>query len=145
MRKAIKGVEYIDRTLIWNPAHVALCLDQKAFDREMKRLGVHDPNPFLTPGFGGKTHWFESDGYLTAIVTLDAARAAKLSTEVVYGLLVHEAVHVWQAICRNIGETKPSAEFEAYSVQSISQLLFCAYKRAAKKPRKVQSKPKGAK
>ena len=42
-------------------------------------------------------------------------------------LLVHEAVHVWQAFCEDIGEKSPSDEFEAYSIQSISYELMTAY------------------
>lgn len=42
----------------------------------------------------------------------------------VYGLLLHEAVHVWQIVKRRMGESEPSVEFEAYSIQAIAQDLF---------------------
>jgi hypothetical protein len=42
-------------------------------------------------------------------------------------MLVHEAVHVWQFHCENIGEREPSIEFEAYSIQAVSQFLMEAY------------------
>ncbi|MEI1687074.1 hypothetical protein V8P55_02170 [Acinetobacter baumannii] len=42
----------------------------------------------------------------------------------VYGLLLHEAVHVWQIVKRRMGEREPSVEFEAYSIQAIAQDLF---------------------
>jgi hypothetical protein len=45
----------------------------------------------------------------------------------VYGLLLHEAVHVWQIVKRRMGEREPSVEFEAYSIQSIAQDLFEMY------------------
>ncbi|MDC4442181.1 hypothetical protein OHV35_01985 [Acinetobacter baumannii] len=42
----------------------------------------------------------------------------------VYGLLLHEAVHIWQIVKRRMGEREPSVEFEAYSIQAIAQDLF---------------------
>jgi len=44
------------------------------------------------------------------------------------GLLIHEAVHVWQNVRDLISEDRPSREFEAYSIQSIAQKLIDAYK-----------------
>lgn len=35
------------------------------------------------------------------------------------GLLAHECVHIKQFVMKNIGEDKPSDEFEAYFVQDI--------------------------
>lgn len=45
----------------------------------------------------------------------------------VAALLVHEAMHVWQAFCEHVGEKSPSDEFEAYSIQSIFHELMTAY------------------
>lgn len=45
----------------------------------------------------------------------------------VYGLLVHEAVHVWQFHCEWIGEDKPGNETEAYAIQKLSVELMKAY------------------
>lgn len=44
-------------------------------------------------------------------------------------MLTHEAVHIWQEIKLQLGEKEPSYEFEAYSIQNISQNLMEAYKR----------------
>jgi hypothetical protein len=46
----------------------------------------------------------------------------------VAALLVHEAVHVWQLFRESIGEHGPSKEFEAYSIQAISQRLMERYR-----------------
>lgn len=39
-------------------------------------------------------------------------------------LLCHEAVHVWQYFCDDIGEKNPGIETEAYSIQKITQNLM---------------------
>jgi hypothetical protein len=43
------------------------------------------------------------------------------------GLLVHEAVHLVQRFCSDIGEHQPGAEFQAYATQWISQELMEQY------------------
>ena len=53
--------------------------------------------------------------------------APHLSGVQIAAMLVHEAVHVWQTIRRSIGETSPSSEFEAYSIQHIAQELMSRY------------------
>ena len=50
-----------------------------------------------------------------------------LSTEDIYCLLVHEAVHLWQAHCRWLGEDKPGEETEAYAIQKIAGELIKEY------------------
>jgi hypothetical protein len=45
----------------------------------------------------------------------------------VRGVLVHEAVHIWQRCIAVIGEHSPSDEFMAYSIQQISEELFKLY------------------
>ena len=47
-------------------------------------------------------------------------------------LLVHEAVHIWQRTCEDYGEHRPSAEFEAYAIQNISQQLMQSYREQTK-------------
>jgi hypothetical protein len=50
----------------------------------------------------------------------------------VAGLLVHEAVHVWQEYCHGIGEATPASEQEAYGIQAISQELMAEFDRQMK-------------
>lgn len=43
------------------------------------------------------------------------------------GILVHEATHIWQEIREQMGEASPSQEFEAYSIQFITEELLYAW------------------
>lgn len=43
------------------------------------------------------------------------------------GLLVHEAVHVFQRYCKYIGESEPSKEFEAYAIEQLFKNLAYEY------------------
>jgi len=47
------------------------------------------------------------------------------------GLLIHEAVHVWQGWCEFYGETNPGDEQEAYAIQSIASELINDFSRRA--------------
>ncbi len=60
----------------------------------------------------------------------------------VVGILVHEAVHIWQKFSQRIGEHEPSGEFEAYAIQSISQRLISAYSEQTAKRHKAKGKKK---
>lgn len=58
---------------------------------------------------------------------IQIGKTKKFSKVQVYALLVHEATHVWQEILSQMSESAPSTEFEAYSMQTISQHLFTMY------------------
>ena len=79
-----------------------------------------------TENANATVHTFEhTTGDLMCVVALDIS--SKPSLDSVIGLLVHEAVHIWQRFKRRIGEDSPSDEFEAYSIQTISQRLIASY------------------
>jgi hypothetical protein len=114
--------------------HFGLCLNERKFRQELKRLGVESDVEFLkTWHSGATTHFFtnKARGSVSAIVCM--RDPGKRQIEEVYALLVHEAVHIWQEHCSLIGEDSPSPEFEAYSVQHISLCLMDAYRRMAPK------------
>jgi hypothetical protein len=123
-------VQWIDRELIRNPLYIALCKTEDAFHRELRRLGIAKPE---WPTFLKNEHADATVHHLVhaktkrqlAIVCINK-RAGRLRVEV-DGLLVHEAVHIWQEIRDRIGERDPSPEFEAYAIQGIAQNLIAAY------------------
>lgn len=107
----------------WQPVHFGFCPTKKAWKREMKRMGCDEPYPETD----GRCTTFTKDGKVAILVTLRDGSEKDHSVREIAGLLVHEAVHVWQTIREDIGESDPSVEFEAYSVQAIFQELFSAY------------------
>jgi hypothetical protein len=126
-------MEWIDRALVVSPYCYGLCLSEADFKRQLKRLNVpRDDWPSFLGAEGGNAtaHFFESAHGLCAIVTLGGTNGK--SIQQVHAMLVHEAVHIWQAIREHLGEKSPSSEFEAYSVQTISQRLMESYERARK-------------
>lgn len=136
-RLGIPPGQWLSRNLIKTPVHYALCLNEKHFNEELARLRV---KPCEWPPFLGSatanatTHHLEYKGRPVAIVCLQMD--AKRTQWEVLGLLVHEAVHIWQLMCRSMGETEPSAEFEAYSIQWISQELMWAWNNGRGRPRR---------
>lgn len=47
--------------------------------------------------------------------------------------LLHESVHIWQDIRERMSESKPSTEFEAYSIQTIFRDVLDMYDRSQAK------------
>lgn len=78
---------------------------------------------FLDMGADAQVSTF-SDGAYAIVQIGDTADKDQIQ---VYGLLLHEAVHIWQIVKRRMGESEPSVEFEAYSIQAIAQDLFEMY------------------
>ena len=115
------SVKWIDRCIIESPIYIALCTSEKDFKKEMKRLEVNNPPDWIVDDKGGKVHLLQqASGKKTAIVCV---RKHKDRIEM-DGLLIHEAVHVWQEIKDDLNEHNPSPEFEAYSIQIIAQRLI---------------------
>jgi hypothetical protein len=91
----------------------------------MKYLKITAPPKWTHENKSGVTHHFTCKGKLTCVVCISVPKGT--SKGQVYALLVHEAVHIWQEYCDDIGEKRPSQEFEAYTIQSISQCLMHSF------------------
>jgi hypothetical protein len=126
----VKGARWLERGLIMSPLYLSLCTTERQFHQQMRHIKIDraDWPPFLSSKHANATaHIFDQNGKCTAIVCIHPA-PERDQLEVV-GLVVHEAVHVWQEVLAHIGEHRPSAEFEAYSVQSLAQVLLGEYRR----------------
>lgn len=123
---------WLDRNLVQSPCFLTLCASPATFAHVLKHLKVpQDQTPaFVSGGKSATVHFFESPEHnLCAVVCISPN--ATVEPIQVAALLVHEAVHVWQAIREDLGEKDPSSEFEAYSIQSIAQGLMYEYARQA--------------
>ena len=121
---------WLERGLVRSPFYLSLCTTERQFHRQLRHVGVEraDWPEFITsPHANATAHFFHPKGKPIAIVCLHPA-PERDQLEVV-GLIVHEAVHVWQEVIEHIGEYRPSHEFEAYSVQSLTQVLLGEYRR----------------
>lgn len=121
-------VEWVDRALIVGP-YIALVLNEKQFHKAMNHCQIKTSKHgdwIKTPHSDATVHFLENPkGEQCCIVALRVKK--KTDPTSIVGLLVHESVHIWQQFKRRIGEHEPSDEFEAYSIQTISQRLIESY------------------
>lgn len=113
--------------MIARPApHLCLCLSEQEFRQVLRHLRVQEPVKWLHAGADATAHFFESrTSGVTVAVCLGSMEGR--SPVQIACLIVHEAVHIWQSYCRDIGETKPGDEQEAYAIQNLSQTLMEEY------------------
>lgn len=119
----------MDQTLVGSPVHYCLCLSKKEFHVELARLKIKRGQypQFVSDGADATTHHSErGGGGYAAIVCLQNRKGITATQK--YALLVHEAVHIWQWIKGILGESDPSVELEAYSIQAISQNLLTGFR-----------------
>ena len=132
MGKSKKGLEWLNRALFISPYCFALCKTEKQFYAELKRLEVPEktwPDFILGTHASATVHFFTNGAKHIDSCAIVCVRIKKGADQVaISGLLVHEAVHIWQEIKDRIGEQRPSSEFEAYAIQSIAQNLMAAWR-----------------
>lgn len=108
----ISPFQHVKYTLARNQLHMDLLFDD-----------MSESDEFLSMGAGAQVDFYQDSAY--AIVQIgDVGERSLLQT---HGLLLHEAVHIWQRVKILMGEKEPSIEFEAYSIQRIAQDLFSMF------------------
>ena len=120
-------MKWLYRDFIQGP-YLCLVVDEAGFHKALRHCKVKPANypQWLSESAAARTHILaNAHGKATCIVAINPESTSEPIE--LCALLVHEAVHVWQYHCENIGEEKPSAEFEAYSIQTIAQRLMYAY------------------
>lgn len=128
-------MRWLDRTLVVSPYYWCLCTTEEQFHKAMRalKIPVRDWPSFVNGPADATIHFMEeSDGAgRAAVICVRDEGRDKLQTQ---ALLVHEATHLWQEIRLHIGEKEPSAEFEAYSIQALSQRLLEEYEEQVSQP-----------
>ena len=108
----ITPFEHSKHTLARNQMHMDLLFDD-----------MSDSDQFLSLGCPAQVDYYDDGKH--CIVQLGETEDKSLIS--IHGLLLHEAVHIWQRTKHLMGEKEPSIEFEAYSIQRIAQDLFDMY------------------
>lgn len=107
------------------PTWVGFCPSEKAWDREMRRLGVFD-EPY--PDQDARCFRFDTKP-MRVIITLNERLDGQDPVAIV-AMLVHEIAHAWQHMQEDMGQReRPGREIEAYALQQLTLYVLDAYRR----------------
>lgn len=123
-------VKWLDRRVAAAGPYLTLCLTEPQFRKALKHCGLPaNASDFMKTSHADATcHYLNNQrGDLVCIVCLGDF-TGRSGIEIA-GLLVHEAVHIWQRYVERIGEDRPGDEQEAYAVQCIAQELMADFAR----------------
>lgn len=118
--KATK-TRWLDRTLVLGP-YLCLCLSEAEYMAAAKHCGWRDArkDTWCLPE-SGRVHYDFDGPKPVAVVCVNYVDASEVA---VAGILVHEAMHIWQGWLRSMGEDSPGDEVSAYAVQNLVVLLM---------------------
>jgi hypothetical protein len=119
--------QWLNREVAKPGPYLTLCLSEAELRQASKGL-TDEKLPYPKTGAMCSTFTKTNTNELCAIVSLSESAQKRDSIELA-ALLVHEAVHVWQAYAEHMGETNPADEQEAYAIQSVSMRLMAEYAR----------------
>ena len=124
-------LNWLSRRISAPGPYMCLCLSENEYHAAIKHLRITRSNPWInSPQAHATTHIMECNNELTVIVCLnDYVERDPIE---VAGLLIHEAVHVWQGWRDFYGEHRPAVEQEAYAIQASSQDLMAEFCRRIK-------------
>lgn len=109
--------------------YMTLCMSEAEYLKVVKHCNVKNPARWLAPTSTACVHYWEQGAKTICVVCLSPDATTDFDPITVASMLVHEAVHVFQYLCESIGEKSPGIEFEAYSIQRISEQLLREYAR----------------
>lgn len=119
---------WLDRRIAAPGPHIALCLTEAEFKAACRSVGCAPPNFMGSARAQATAHIFDGKSGSASVIVCMQDWQGRDPIEVA-GLLVHEAVHVWQEHASAIGEHTPGAEQEAYAIQAIAQELMAEFAR----------------
>lgn len=118
------NTDYVPEWYISPFQHVQYTLARNQIHMDLLFEDMNNVDTFLSVEGAAAQVDFYSNGAYAVVQLGDTSERKPIE---VYGLLLHEAVHVWQKVRKLMGEKEPSSEFEAYSIQAIAQDLFEMY------------------
>lgn len=124
---------WLDRHIAAPGPYLTLCLTEDDLAAALKHLRYPHAIPWVARGKHATVHSSENpQGDLVCLVCLGTWQGRDPIE--VAGLLVHEAVHIWQQYADAIGEDNPGREQEAYAIQAIAQELMAEFSRRMTPP-----------
>jgi hypothetical protein len=133
-RKKKPGALWVNHAIVYSPIKIGVCVTEEQFQAELERMKVPKERRGTgnVRGNDATTHFYEkTDGeHGECCIVCFNVESIKSNGKwctvdgTLANLCAHEAQHVWLAICRSIGEEKPSEEFSAYAVGNITQYLY---------------------
>lgn len=119
-------LDWLDNSVLYGP-HVCLCATEELFIQTMKRFKVKQWDEWVIGDQAAVHSFISPTNEMISIVCMDVGKSIDRPLRQVYSLLLHEAIHIKQFFFKEIGETNPGREIEAYVVQRIAQTLFTSY------------------
>lgn len=119
--------KWLNRGIAHPGPYLTLCTSEAQYLQALKDCHVKPVHDWIrTPHADATVHYMTNK--TSDAVAVVCIRISDDRTPIeIAGLLVHEAVHIWQDYCDRIGEHTPGREQEAYGVQAIAQELMQAY------------------
>lgn len=120
-------LNWLDRQTVY-ALRTVLCLSEQEYLQAVKHCNVPQPDPWIDEARQvACVHTWEMAGSLVCVVCL--APPPDFDGIDIAAALTHESVHIFQRLCKSIGEDEPSKEFEAYSIEHIAERLMREYAR----------------
>lgn len=107
------------------PVTIGACFSEKDFKKEMKAINYSGDHSFPTNGNACVMKFKGNGTYLLLCIN----KKKKDDLQILYPLIAHEVVHIWQFVKEHIEEEAEGAEIEAYFIQSVLQDVMIAYDR----------------
>lgn len=112
-------MKYFDTMLF--PVHLGFTWEENDYLKEMGRLGIKDNNPFKQK-ISAKTESLEHPEDMDTIIVSLVTKNRK--PRIIYPLLAHECIHVWESIKKAMHTTEDHEEIKAYTIQWLLQLMI---------------------
>ena len=108
------------------PIHFGVTASEKAYEREMARLGIKDYGPWVSPGAFATTHLFEHNSEVngfnkTVLICFKDVGKFRFANA---AHVAHEAFHVTQFCFEAMQEDRPGEEVTAYLLQLIVESVL---------------------